>query len=382
MDKLLQRVRMAERQVARRAKKTELKEKQLDRLELRRRVNAARKQAGRQLGAAIKARHEDWKLGPLAPRRDASKVDQDGNYWGSISADHASLQFTITKEQKDARSAWCGGSNFLCLAKGDRVVVLDGPFRGRITKIENIDKEHMTVDLGQDVVVNQTIPDYMRPDEMDPVEPYNAPIPISSIRLVYPLLDPSTGALRDVIVRKIEPKGIIKDRATRKVHFKRVVPGENIEIPWPKIERTVYPENEIDTKRADLDERTFVPTLLRPPMPEGVINELRNQFGKFRTRHTPEYIAKVEEKEAAKKARKDSVKTMLLPVQELNRKLREERRALGQPELTPEMLAKIGQVIAQNQERRASGKTIAGLEGAVAQMSIGSEGSKGDQPRA
>lgn len=130
------------------------------------------------------------------------------------------------------------------------------------------------------------------------------------------------------------------------------MPGQNIKIPWPKLEPKEKPEYAGDTLRIDMEERTFVPTLLRPPMPEQVIDELRNRYSKFRTRHTAEYIAEKEAEEAEKKARKKAADAMLLPIQEYNRRMRELRRARGQPVLTEGMLEKIGQIIAQNLARR------------------------------
>jgi len=222
---------------------------------------------------------------------------------------------------------------------------------------------------------NQMIPEYMRPPDMDVVEPAPARMPISSVRLVHPLPDPKTGVFRDVIIRELKAVGILHDRPTRRVTFGRVVPGENVRIPWPKIEPKPRPEYEIDTKRFQVEERTFVPTLLRPPMPETILDELRGRYSKFRTRHEPEYIAKKEAEEAEKQAIKRSAKSMLLPVQEFNRKQREERRARGQPELTEEMLAKIGEVIVKNREMRASGKNpmVDSVQKAAAELSIRDE---------
>jgi len=147
MDKILRRVRMAERQVARRAKRREQANLAHERANTREQMVGLRRQAGRQLNAAIKRRHEDWELGPLAPRRDISKVDEYGNYWGSISADHASLQIALTEEQREARAAWAGGAQHLCLAPKDRVVILDGPYKGKITTINKINKDSMTLEL-------------------------------------------------------------------------------------------------------------------------------------------------------------------------------------------------------------------------------------------
>jgi len=220
----------------------------------------------------------------------------------------------------------------------------------------------------------------IRPDEMDRVEPYQAPIPVSSVRLVHPLPDPNTGAVRDVVIRELKAVGIIHDRPTKTVTWTRIIPGENIRVPWPKIAPKQQPEYKGDTKRTDVEERTFVPTLLTPPMPEAVLDELRGRYSIFRTRHTPEYIAKKEAEEAEKQARKKSAQDMLLPLQEYNRKLREVRRALGQPVLSEEMLEKIGAVIAKNAQLRASGRNAAvdNVQKAIEQLSV--EDSSSSEP--
>lgn len=206
--------------------------------------------------------------------------------------------------------------------------------------------------------------------EQLPVEQVASSIPISAIRLVHPIADPKTRHYRDVIIRELKPIEIDHDRPTRTTAWERLVPGLNVKIPWPPKTEPVYQDHDIDTLRIDVEERTFVPTLLRPPMPEAVIDELRNKYSKFRTRHTPEYIAKIEQQEAEKKARKKSVDSMLLPLQQYNRKLREIRRERGQPALTDEMLEKIGAVIVRNKERRASGLVDEKIDKAVEQLSI------------
>lgn len=137
-----------------------------------------------------------------------------------------------------------------------------------------------------------------------------------------------------------------------------MVPGLNIEIPWPRVfedaernerEQTVA-DHECDTLRIDVEERTFVPSLLRPPMPIQVVDELRNKYSKFRTRHDPEYIARKEEEAAAKVAARKQAMTMQSPLKELNAKIREEKRALGQPVLSDAMLEKIGEFMFRAQQ--------------------------------
>ena len=127
-------------------------------------------------------------------------------------------------------------------------------------------------------------------------------------------------------------------------------------------------------------------------MPEDLIDELRNRYSKFRTRHTPEYIAKIEALEAEKKARQKGarVEEMLLPVQEYNRKMRQQRRERGAPELSDEMLEKIGEVIAKNKLARSQGAVAPAEAGvdkvqkAVEELSLGGDAqstTSGEQPR-
>jgi large subunit ribosomal protein L24 len=129
-----------------------------------------------------------------------------------------------------------------------------------------------------------------------------------------------------------------------------MIPGLNIKVPWPRKEPKVHEEYAADTLRVDVEVRNFVPTLLTPPMPGSVIDELRNKYSVFRTRHDPEYIAakmkEDEEKEAAKKLSEQ----MRTPLREVNRRERKLRKAKGKGKLTREMLEKIGQVIAKKRQ--------------------------------
>lgn len=301
------------------------------------------------------ARREDWEMGPLAPRRDTPSVDSDDTHWGSLSQEVGNHLAVLTEEMREARAAWCGGPKLLCIKVGDRIVFTEGPYKGRIATVGQIERDTLTVEVReQEFTYNVSMPAHYIAG--DPVVQMPVVQPISSVRLVHPMPDPKTGKIRDVVIRELKPVHVHFDRPTRSLSFKRIVPGLNVIIPWPKKPEVKKTEHEWDTARADVEERTHVPTLLRPPMPETVIDELRNRYSIFRTRHTPEYIAQKEAEEAEKQARKKSTESMLLPVQEYNRKLREQRRALGQPVLTEEMLAKIGQVIEKTRQQRASGQ--------------------------
>lgn len=323
---------------------------------------------------AVRRRQEDWEMGPLAPQRDTPLRDETGAYWGSISL-RRNLADTLPEKQRDLACRWAGGRKTLCIKAGDRVAIMDGPDKGKISTIQSVQEEGGFVSLeGDDLKQNFTVPSYIsnmregqKPTHVQTAE-YRAPI--NAVRLVHPLKDPVSGKIRDVIINELVARNYYKDKATGRETWSRVVPGLNVEIPWPKVfedaERQAlegtFQDHACDTLRIDVEEKTFVPTLLRPPIPAGVIDELRNRYSKFRTRHEESYIAKKEAEEAEKAARKKSIQTMRTPVQELNAKIRAERKARGQPELSEDMLAKIGEVMARNRNRTLAGAGIAQIE--------------------
>jgi large subunit ribosomal protein L24 len=180
-------------------------------------------------------------------------------------------------------------------------------------------------------------------------------VPLSSVRLVFAYTDPETGIKRDVIASKLLNGNVFHDRHTRRKRWVRYVPGINVNVPWPRTKPKKHVDNEVDTLRVDVETRTFVPTLLRPPMPSSVIDELRNKFGKFRKRHDDEYIQAKLMDEEEERTRKESTFKMLQPMQTIKTlarlALKEERKAKGlyvakRPKVTAEML---GQAIARAQ---------------------------------
>ncbi|KAK8039222.1 KOW domain-containing protein [Apiospora rasikravindrae] len=309
MQKILKRVATAERVVAKRkAARDRLhfnKERKDEEYGLRNQGHIV----ARDIGRAKQAIKDDWNLGPLAPN---SHTGEAAAQYGAISEN-------------------------LNIVSGDRVVLLHGPDKGKIGRIQNINEDDASV-----VVEGLNKP---------PVMNIELPIPISGIRLVHPVFDPKTGVTRDVIINQLVHRSIVHDRLTGKVEWTRLVPGLNISIPWPKEEEKEVADHKVDTLRIDVEDRTFVPTLLRPPMPETVIDELRNKYSKFRTRHEPEYLARLEEQEQAKKDRVYLMDSMRSPLQEMHRAERERKKKKGKPRLTVEMLEEIGKVIAKNRQR-------------------------------
>lgn len=195
------------------------------------------------------------------------------------------------------------------------------------------------------------IPEWMQKAEGQdnrPVRSIEQPVSLSAVRLVFPLPDPETGITRDVIVKRVVNGNIFHDRHTGRKRWTRFIAGLDVVIPWPKVESKKHKDYDSDTLRVDVETRTFVPTLLKTPMPSTVIDELRNKYSKFRTRHDEEYIqAKIREDEE-KQAKKKMAEEMMTPLKERGKEERKLLRAKGRPKLTDEMLAKIGEVMARN----------------------------------
>ena len=105
-----------------------------------------------------------------------------------------------------------------------------------------------------------------------------------------------------------------------------------------------------DTLRFEVEEKTWTPTLLRSPMPDGVIDELRNKYSRFRTRHEPAYQHALEMRERRKAAYKAWVKSggnmLLSPTKEAQMAEKRKLKEKGEPTLEREVLERIGEVMA------------------------------------
>lgn len=198
-------------------------------------------------------------------------------------------------------------------------------------------------------------------------------MPVSAVRLVHPIRDPVTGEVRDVIINQLRHGPYVTDGETGKSRWSRIVPGLNVAIPWPAAEPESHVDHKIDTLRIDVEERTFVPTLLQPPMPEGLIDELRNKYSRFRTRHEPAYLARKEAEEQAKRDRAGLIVSMRTPLQDFHRAERERKKRKGKPRLTLEMLEVIGRVIAKNRERTLNAAGVSHLSSPATEMPPASE---------
>lgn len=198
--------------------------------------------------------------------------------------------------------------------------------------------------------VDVELPEYMREHELDkrPFRTAEAAIPLRSVRLVHPLIDETTGVKKDVIIKELAVADMTFNPLLGKNEWERVVPGLGIRIPWPERAPRQEVDEPSDTLRIDVERKTFVPTLLRPPMPPEVIDELRNKYSKFRTRHDEEYLAKKRSEDEEMWNKKEMAKLMEPPVKTLNRQLRREAKKEPKPKLSDKTLLRIGETMARS----------------------------------
>lgn len=195
--------------------------------------------------------------------------------------------------------------------------------------------------------------------DKSPVRSMEAAIPLPSVRLVHKMTDPETGHTRDVIIEKLVLRDVWHDKHLGIHRRDRIIPGLGVRIPWPGKEPKEEREYDEDTVRLDVEAKTWVPTLLTPPMPTSIIDELRNKYSAFRDRHDEEYLAKkmAEDREAAMKKKALSLAVMT-PLQEAKRRERKEKKAKGYAPLTEDTLAKIGEVMAKNMRLKEESQSV------------------------
>ena len=182
-----------------------------------------------------------------------------------------------------------------------------------------------------------------------PYRPYSAPLPLSAVRLVIPFPHSETRTLRDAVITEVKLKRVGLNELKGDEPPSRFIAGLSpaIRIPYPEKAPEEFDDNDCDTLRIEVEQKTWVPTLINAPMPFSIVDELRNKYSKFRDRHDPSWVAKKMREDEEAKERQRSVKKMMTPLKELHRKERAARKAKGKPVLSEEMMEKIGQVMAR-----------------------------------
>ncbi|KAL2857769.1 hypothetical protein BJY01DRAFT_114369 [Aspergillus pseudoustus] len=228
-------------------------------------------------------RREDWMRGPLAPQRDAGLAGQS---FGALNP-YAMRPPAIPKHLR---------RKFINLAAGDRVCIMKGRDKGQINEVVRVDPENETVTVKDLNMADVHFPEWLSEQygNKTPFQSIPIPIPIDDVRLIVALDDPVTGQTRDVLVEHIRAGGpfLEREHGVDIPKHTRYIAGENIEIPWPRPDPANLKDEVWDTLRMEVETPTWVPSLTDAPFPSSVLDELRNKYSKYRTRHDPEYVAK------------------------------------------------------------------------------------------
>jgi large subunit ribosomal protein L24 len=334
MQKVIQRSQLAKRNADRRLQKLAEHHEKGQGWSRRNEAQRLRQFNHSLIKTAREARKEDWARGALAPRRDVGDL---ATTYGSVGM----FNMSVAERQEKNKPKWRS------IIEGDRVVVLKGREKGKIASVISYDNDRGVVKLDGINMGDVNVPEWAQ-QEQNSEETMMAvafPIAVEDVRLVYPLPDPETGIPRDVVIDRLERVNEQWDPVAREWDDgERAIPGTNTIIPWPlkyEPDHTDYPD---DTLRISVEEETFRPYLMNPPMPLSVIDELRSKYSKFRTRHDWEFVQKMEARDAREEKRKDLIKTVRTPLQELA-DMRAKQKAAAEKTLSDEQMAKIGEVI-------------------------------------
>lgn len=118
------------------------------------------------------------------------------------------------------------------------------------------------------------------------------PVPFDDIRHVIALRDPETRTTKDHIIEHVYAGKPFLERPpwSKLPRYSRWASGLDLLIPWPTEDVPSYTDGELDTLGWHVDEVTWEPSIKEPPFPPSVLDELRNKFSRFRTRHEPEFV--------------------------------------------------------------------------------------------
>lgn len=341
MQKVIQRTEAAIRQASRRRARTKDHTAKSESWERNSNTQRQRKHHNELIRQARRNRKEDWEAGLLAPRRD---VGDKAITYGAV--DIYNMQ-APDKDPED-RPKW------FHIREADRVVVIRGRDKGKIGSVTSVDKEKVAVCVRGMNLADVVVPEWMQQEDNDsrPIVAFAMAMPLRDVKLVFPLPDPETGIPRDVIIDRLVPINRTMDRDKRELtDGDRLIPGTNTIIPWPPKEEPDPEDRDDDTLRITVAEQTVRPVLLQPPMPLTVIDELRNKYSNFRTRHDWDYTRKKELEELKVEKRKELGRKMMTPMQQMRELKVRQGEEERQQELSEDQLARIGEVIAAEQAK-------------------------------
>ncbi|KAJ6020892.1 hypothetical protein N7540_006396 [Penicillium herquei] len=286
MDKVIRRAASARKQAQAKAFRQQKTTELIDRQQVLRTRKDYNKALITTMKESRQARWEDWQKGELAPMRH---VGPKATSYGSVDV---ALMHPPAIPKHLRRKA-------ILFAAGDRVCVIRGRDKGRIDEITQVNRENETVVVKDVNVADINVPEWAKASmgiESDTIS-QPLPIPIDNVRHVIAL--DVNNSTKDHIVQHAYAAGPYMERSSgsKLPRFSRYVSGLDIEIPWPTEPEPQFDVGEFDTRGNEVSKVSWIPSLDAPPFPSTVIDELRNKYSRFRTRHDEEYVKKMVMKE-------------------------------------------------------------------------------------
>lgn len=168
---------------------------------------------------------------------------------------------------------------------GDDVKVITGPYKGKVGKVQEVIKDENKIIVSGVNVLKKMLPRFLveaTGSESQRIE-YPGPIHYSNVQLVgdLPTAANPTGPKRRVEIKRVNRGRTFYNKDKNYLTWRRWVPGENVFLPWPRNSET-KPDGPMDTKEADVSVNTYLESLRQSPVPQGMQDELRNKYSKFR----------------------------------------------------------------------------------------------------
>ncbi|KAG0674697.1 hypothetical protein C6P41_001264 [Kluyveromyces marxianus] len=168
---------------------------------------------------------------------------------------------------------------------GDRVVILNGEFKGNVCAITQHDR-HTNGYILDENGPTKTVPvpkQFWQAGQNSHMVSFPVPVSQKDIKLVADIDDPSRpGVSKTVAIRDIEFSGSYYDADYKKMMPYRVVVGDNkMVVPWPKPE--FKPDGVLATRSEIARQQTFwVESAIKNPIPEAAFLTIRNPKSKYR----------------------------------------------------------------------------------------------------
>lgn len=229
------------------------------------------------------------------------------------------------------------------ITEGDLVYVTKGEHKGQISTVFQYTPEYDSVFLS-DISEKKIIPKFQWFEQQEShLIDYPKQIPKDHVRLAAKDRD-AQGNTYYLVAEDVVYKEKYYDDKHKKWLPKRFVKHhDNIEVPWPSPPRE-FNEGELSTKEEDALEKTYeLQSLVIPPFPSQVMNQLRNPYSKYKARYLTEAQAR----------RMNAPQMPLTKEQQIflakkEAKEAEQRTDQLQKDLTPEMKDFIGEKIASH----------------------------------